>query len=596
MLNTKTFNQLFDFTRSGNASYWDANGVLQQAGTNTPRFDYDPVTKKARGLLIEEQRTNLCYQSAALATSPWSLVGTGIVAGIYTATGPDGSMVDSLTGSSTYASRTQQTTTVAASTTYVLSGFFRTVDAAATKFHASLPNSLIAGSQVVMNWSGSTLTSLILNAPATGGFQAVGGGWYRVWCAFTTNASDVGVATIRVYPSNSEGTALSVFAWGIQLEAGSFPTSYIPTTAGTVQRNPEVCKLQTTLMPVSTNTRTNLLTYSEQFDNAAWSKGNTGVTVGLNTTTSPDGNLFADALLEGSTASQFHFIQQGLTKAAASLAYTFSFYIKNLGGREVAASLANGSNGVAARFSPASGTIIQTVAPYGTGFSASPATITSVGSGWYRCTIGCVTDASTALTAQLSLYSTVAASNVYTGDGTSGVYMWGAMVETGTTATPYISTITAARTVTDLLPFSVLMEFEANNTVAGLSGNPLLWGMSGTDGFWTSTYLTVPSGVASFLSNLNGGIGAPLSGSLTSALPLGVNRFAVAAGPAKITALLNRNGPRSVQQMIGPASAVMTLGSSPWNPGNYLNGWIRDFEIMPRELSEAELQNYALAL
>ena len=763
MLNVKTFNQLFDFTRSGPASYWDANGVLQQAGTNTPRFDYDPVTKNARGLLIEEQRTNLCYQSAALATSPWSLVGTGTVAGIYTATGPDGSMVDSLTGSSTYASRTQQTTTVAASTTYVLSGFFRTVDAAATKFHASLPNSLIAGSQVVMNWSGSTLTSLTFNAPATGNFQAVGGGWYRVWCAFTTNASDVGVATIRVYPSNSEGTALSVFAWGIQLEVGSFPTSYIPTTAGTAQRNADVCKLQTALMPLA---HPNLLASgsAEQLDNAAWAKGSF-LTVVPNTTVAPDGNTSAEAIVENTTASQFHYMNQTLTKAPISQTYTFSFYIKNLGGREVAFTFSdNVASGVAGRFSPALGTVVSQTGAYGTGFTSIPATITSVGNGWYRCTGGCTTNSATQLGVQVSLHNVSLGTNVYTGDGTSGayvwglvleqgavastytnagtrtnlltyseqfdnaawpkaigvtltpnttvapdgnttadkliegtalqqhlisqsigvitagasytfsvyakaaertkialtsqaepyvvfdlsagtvvqtggatttatitsvgngwyrccatfakqnttgqfhmmpwtttnnytgngasgLYVWGAMVEVGSTATPYISTTSAARTVTDLLPFSVLMEYEPPSVNSGA----VLWGIAASDGFATSAYLSALTGSNLTFNDMNGGIQSPVV-AMTPTLVAGqIVRGGVSFGPIKKTALGTRGGVKTALTSPQPAT-VMYLGASPWGGGNYLNGWIRDFELMPRELSEAELQNYALAL
>jgi hypothetical protein len=46
------------FTRASAAWYFDSAGNLVQASTNEPRFDYDPATLQARGLLIESGRTN----------------------------------------------------------------------------------------------------------------------------------------------------------------------------------------------------------------------------------------------------------------------------------------------------------------------------------------------------------------------------------------------------------------------------------------------------------------------------------------------------------------------------------------------------------
>jgi len=49
----------FTFTRStGNATYFDANGVMQYAGVNEPRFNHYPVSGEARCLMIESQATN----------------------------------------------------------------------------------------------------------------------------------------------------------------------------------------------------------------------------------------------------------------------------------------------------------------------------------------------------------------------------------------------------------------------------------------------------------------------------------------------------------------------------------------------------------
>ena len=56
------------FTRASTGTYFDVAGVMQTATTNTPRWDYDPVTHALRGMLIEEARTNLLLNSATLGT------------------------------------------------------------------------------------------------------------------------------------------------------------------------------------------------------------------------------------------------------------------------------------------------------------------------------------------------------------------------------------------------------------------------------------------------------------------------------------------------------------------------------------------------
>jgi hypothetical protein len=75
------------FTRASVGTYFDSSGVMQTATNNTPRFDYDPVTHIAKGLLFEESRTNNVRNgiaTGAVAGSPgtlptwWSLGGSGV--------------------------------------------------------------------------------------------------------------------------------------------------------------------------------------------------------------------------------------------------------------------------------------------------------------------------------------------------------------------------------------------------------------------------------------------------------------------------------------------------------------------------------------
>ncbi|WP_016854798.1 phage head spike fiber domain-containing protein [Halomonas smyrnensis] len=53
------FDEVLDFSRASTATYFDVAGVLQTAAVDEPRFDHDPVTGEALGMLVEESRTNL---------------------------------------------------------------------------------------------------------------------------------------------------------------------------------------------------------------------------------------------------------------------------------------------------------------------------------------------------------------------------------------------------------------------------------------------------------------------------------------------------------------------------------------------------------
>ena len=61
------------FTRSSTATYTNQIGLIQSAAVNEPRFDYDPVTLAARGLLVEESRTNLLTYSEQFDNAAWKL-------------------------------------------------------------------------------------------------------------------------------------------------------------------------------------------------------------------------------------------------------------------------------------------------------------------------------------------------------------------------------------------------------------------------------------------------------------------------------------------------------------------------------------------
>jgi hypothetical protein len=175
--------------------------------------------------------------------------------------------------------------------------------------------------------------------------------------------------------------------------------------------------------------RTNINTYSEQLDNAAWTKQSTTVTA--NATTAPNNTLTADKLIATGTTA-FHGIFN--VNATLSSLHTFSFYAKKAEYNFVTA-LDQFSGRFLASFNLDTGVVS----------SGSGASIQSVGNGWYRCAIS-FDGAASAVVATLAPSPSSASVN-YLGDGTSGIFVWGVQLETGDIATDYIPTTTAAVSV-----------------------------------------------------------------------------------------------------------------------------------------------------
>jgi hypothetical protein len=174
----------------------------------------------------------------------------------------------------------------------------------------------------------------------------------------------------------------------------------------------------------------NLFARSQEFDDAVWTKGNATITA--DATTAPDGTLTADKLIESATSGT-HYIQQNV--GVPGRYEVLSVHAKPAGRDWIFLALSNVGDG--AYFNVATGAI-------GSINGTATAEIEAADNGFYRCSVkarrgGSAYNAIHACSANLTVS--------YAGDGTSGVYFWGAQVEPvsyHTKARAYLMSTTAA--------------------------------------------------------------------------------------------------------------------------------------------------------
>jgi hypothetical protein len=186
--------------------------------------------------------------------------------------------------------------------------------------------------------------------------------------------------------------------------------------------------------------RENSLPYSEQFDNAVWTKQRSSIV--QNVEIAPDGTLTGDNLIEN-TDNNTHFVFDGVL-TANSTTYTWSIFLKAKERTKAAVIFNTKSQVLTGRvFDLLNGT---SSAPPSGFTSATTHDMKPVGNGWYRCSVT-VNSATGAGIFHCRVYTADASGNLsYTGDGSSGIYIWGAQRETGAFPTSYIPTTITALT------------------------------------------------------------------------------------------------------------------------------------------------------
>jgi hypothetical protein len=380
---TTTFNDLITFSRGSNATVTGPNGLIQWAPSN------------------------LLTNSQDFEASAWSK-NNGTVAANVTAA-PDGTLtadkfVENTSNSSHFI--IQSATTIA--TSYTFSVYAKAAGRTFVLVYHDQSNS-----GAVFNLTNGAITTPSGIPLAAASVTDAGNGWYRCAITVTATAASNGFraqlgdsATNYVY--TGDGTS-GIFIWGAQLELGSTATTYNNTSVR------------------------NLLGFSEASDNAAWTKIGTSIVTGAQA--NPVNGLFNAQKLMEDTANSGHQINQGATTTANP--FTFSTYAKPAGRNWMALGITDSGSTVRISYFDLANGVTGTVA------SGVTASIVSVGNGWYRCAVTVAAAAAGANT--LRIYATNA-NNItsYTGDGNSGVYIYGAQLSNSASLDPYVPTPGAA--------------------------------------------------------------------------------------------------------------------------------------------------------
>jgi hypothetical protein len=448
-------------------------------------------------------------------------------------------------------------------------------------------------------------------AASTGGAVVsivnVGSGWYRCIATFTQASSTR--LNISGFPTGAtasnfgntftgDGTS-GVFLWGAQLEQRSAVTAYTVTTTQPITNYIPVLLTAASGVPrfdhnpisqeslgfLVEEQRTNLLLQSQTF-NTTWTTSAASLIASANI--APDGTQTAFALIP-TTSSAAHYVSQVGTPVAVT--HTISCYAKYNGYRYFQI-IAASSDQQYVNFDLLGGTITAS------GSAVSASSITSVGNGWYRCSITVATGSSTIA----RFFIVPAANSVWfasglTGDGYSGVFIWGAQLEAGAFPTSYIATVasqvTRAADVATMTGTNFSSWYNINegtvyvdaNTVDNTDSRVFVLSGAPNPRLIDLYAIASPNRYVAFVNNSS-------QTDISDTSAIGAAKIAISYGSTGTVSTQNGSTPRTgiTVSTAVIAAQITQLNIGSWNNASQLNGTIKKIAYFPRRLSNAELQ------
>jgi hypothetical protein len=215
----------FDFSRASKATVVNKDGLIEEVGSGQPRVDYLNNTKGA--LKLEPSRTNLVTYSEDF--SNWLTSGSA-TSSINTLISPNGTLnADTLNAAISNYSGFYRRFATTIGFSYTNSVFFKK----GTQEWVGLLKNNGSAMAAWFNLSNGTIGTVESGVDAK--IEDYGNGWYR--CSITMNAtitnSYIQIAVVDYDNSISNSVVGgAIYAWGAQVEEGSFPTSYIKSNSG----------------------------------------------------------------------------------------------------------------------------------------------------------------------------------------------------------------------------------------------------------------------------------------------------------------------------------------------------------------------------
>lgn len=451
---------------------------------------------------------------------------------------PDGQTTADQARHSSAAGQTAQAITGTANAPYVFSMFVK--ESVAGFVRVTVGN---LGGAYFGGWFNTTTGAWATTDAGAGGtftsaaVVAYPNGWYRISIIGSNNATNYNTSFYLTAADNTSvrSTTPVIFTWGAQLEQRSTLTAYTRTTDYPVRTFFNALETAAAnVMPIEydpvsqqclgikpESAATNLLLRSEESDNASWAK--TLSSVVANTVVAPNGTLSGELIVPNAGATLTNAgsangsVRQTATVVSGTT-YVFSIYAKaekfsTLRIRHAQANLQVGFNLLA-------GTVSEP------GNASWAGSIQSVGGGWYRCV---------AIGAAVSTSMDIGLKAGDTGDGVSGVFVWGAQLEASTLGVPssYIPTTTAQVTrLADNLTVPVT-EFDYNQNEGTLYAE-------------VNTPVAVDSGLAEVIAAITDG---------TTSNRILLYRDSEVAANQTVRAFISFNGVTQIN-VLGAANAI----------------------------------------
>jgi hypothetical protein len=222
-------------TRATTATRVNASGLIESVANNVPRLDYTNST--CPSILVEPQRTNLVLNSEDFSNATWTKQGS--IINTNSITSPNGTltadklvMANGQSGNSADGVGIRQLIDIG-SNSYTFSIFAKAGEFSTIRFRENQ----VTGAFLTVNLLNGAITNGDSNQFINAKAELYSNGWYRV--SFQTpTLTALYKYSVRV-SETGDGTS-GIYVWGFQAEAGSYATSYIPTTSASVTRNADV--------------------------------------------------------------------------------------------------------------------------------------------------------------------------------------------------------------------------------------------------------------------------------------------------------------------------------------------------------------------